>query len=243
MRAVITTTRRSFAFRCTRTVSEEYERAAHFLNTGAFDVVSLQHEFGIFGGDAGGHIMTLLADLAMPIVTTLHTVLAQPSPAQRRVLREIAEVSTNVIVMAEKGRQLLRSEYGVAGGEDPDRFRMGFPTALSSSRMRRSSRRGFSGRAVILTFGLISPNKGIEVMIEAMPAILRTRADAVYVVLGATHPNLVRSEGETYRESLKKRTRELGIEASCRVSRSVRRSGDARRLHLDVRCVCHALSQ
>lgn len=189
-----------------------YERAAHFLNKEGFDVVSLQHEFGIFGGDAGGHIMTLLVGLAMPIVTTLHTVLAQPSPAQRRVLREIAEVSANVVVMAEKGRQLLRSEYGVPAAKILT-IPHGIPDYPFVEPDTAKLARGFSGRAVILTFGLISPNKGLEVMIEAMPAILRTRSDAVYVVLGATHPNLIRSEGETYRERLKKRTRELGIEA------------------------------
>jgi glycosyltransferase involved in cell wall biosynthesis len=189
-----------------------YERAAHFLNTEAFDVVSLQHEFGIFGGDAGGHIMTLLAGLAMPIVTTLHTVLAQPSPVQRRLLREIAEVSANVVVMAEKGRQLLRSEYGVPASKILT-IPHGIPDCAFVEPDAAKLARGFSGRAVILTFGLISPNKGLEIMIEAMPAILRTRSDAVYVVLGATHPNLIRSAGESYRESLKKRTRELGIEA------------------------------
>jgi len=189
-----------------------YERAAHFLNTEAFDVVSLQHEFGIFGGDAGGHIMTLLRGLAMPIVTTLHTVLAQPSPVQRRLLREIAEVSANVVVMAEKGRQLLRSEYGVAASKIQT-IPHGIPDCAFVQPDAAKLAHGFCGRAVILTFGLISPNKGLEIMIEAMPAILRTRPDAVYVVLGATHPNLIRNEGETYRESLKKRTRELGIEA------------------------------
>jgi glycosyltransferase involved in cell wall biosynthesis len=189
-----------------------YERAAHFLNTEAFDVVSLQHEFGIFGGDAGSHIMTLLVGLAMPIVTTLHTILAQPSPAQRRVLREIIDISTNVVVMAEKGRQLLRSEYGVSAAKILT-IPHGIPDCAFVEPDAAKLARGFNGRAVILTFGLISPNKGLEIMIEAMPAILRTRSDAVYVVLGATHPHLIRSEGETYRETLKKRTRELGIEA------------------------------
>ena len=188
-----------------------YESAAHFLNTEAFDVVSLQHEFGIFGGDAGGHIMTLLVGLAMPIITTLHTILAQPSPAQRRVLREITDISTNVVVMAEKGRQLLRSEYGVPAAKILT-IPHGIPDCAFVEPDAAKLARGFSGRTVILTFGLISPNKGLEIMIEAMPAILRTRSDAVYVVLGATHPHLIRSEGENYRENLKKRTRELGIE-------------------------------
>jgi glycosyltransferase involved in cell wall biosynthesis len=191
---------------------EEYERAAHFLNTEKFDVVCLQHEFGIFGGEAGGHIMSTLAGVTMPIVTTLHTVLAQPSPVQRRVLREIADASTKVIVMADKGAQLLRSEYNVAASKIQI-IPHGIPDCAFAEPEAAKVRRGFAGRAVVLTFGLISPNKGIEIMIEAMPAILRSRPDAVYVVLGATHPNLVRREGEIYRERLKSRTRELGIEA------------------------------
>jgi glycosyltransferase involved in cell wall biosynthesis len=191
---------------------EEYERAAHFLNAEQFDVVSLQHEFGIFGGDAGSHVLTLLRGVDIPIVTTLHTVLEMPSPMQRRVLREIVDVSTSVIVMAEKGRQLLRSEYEVPAAKIQT-IPHGIPDCAFVEPEAAKLGRGFGGKAVILTFGLISPNKGIEIMIEAMPAILRSRADAMYVVLGATHPNLVRREGETYRESLKKRTRELGVEA------------------------------
>jgi glycosyltransferase involved in cell wall biosynthesis len=190
---------------------EEYRRAAHFLNAGQFDVVSLQHEFGIFGGDAGSHVMATLSQLNMPVVTTLHTVLAAPSTVQRRVLREIIDVSTTVIVMAEKGRELLRTVYDVAA-DKIEVIPHGIPDCPFVEPEAAKLRRGFSGRAVLLTFGLISPNKGIETMIEAMPAILRSRPDAVYVVLGATHPNLVRSEGEAYRTRLKARTQELGIE-------------------------------
>lgn len=190
---------------------EDYQQAARFLNAEKFDVVSLQHEFGIFGGEAGGHVMALLAGLSMPVITTLHTVLAQPNPAQRRVLREIVDVSTSVIVMADKGRQLLRTEYDVPAAK----IRViphGIPDCPFADPEAAKHRRGYGGKAVILTFGLISPNKGIEIMIEAMPLILRNRPDAMYVVLGATHPNLLRSEGESYREGLKRRTRELAIE-------------------------------
>jgi glycosyltransferase involved in cell wall biosynthesis len=190
---------------------DEYTRAADFLNAGQFDVVSLQHEFGIFGGEDGSHIVTLLSRLTKPVVTTLHTVLAKPSAMQRRVMREIVDASTTVVVMAEKGRELLHAAYGVA----PDKVVMiphGIPDCAFVGPEVSKLRHGFSGKAVILTFGLISPNKGIEVMIDAMPAILKRRADAVYVVLGATHPNLVRREGESYRERLKARARELGIE-------------------------------
>jgi glycosyltransferase involved in cell wall biosynthesis len=190
---------------------DEYARAAAFLNAGGFEVVSLQHEFGIFGGESGSYIMTLLSSLAMPIVTTLHTVLAEPSLTQHRVLSRIVAVSTTVVVMAEKGRELLQTEYGVPA----DKIKViphGIPDSAFVEPDSVKARRGFNGRSVILTFGLLSPDKGIEVMIEAMPAIVQRRADAVYVVLGATHPNLVRSEGEAYRERLQARVRQLGIE-------------------------------
>ncbi|HEY5265143.1 MAG TPA: glycosyltransferase family 4 protein, partial [Steroidobacteraceae bacterium] len=190
---------------------EDYQAASRFLNAGQFDVVSLQHEFGIFGGDAGSHVLTLLADLAMPIVTTLHTVLAEPTAIQRRVLGEIVDVSTTVVVMAEKARELLQTVYAVG----PDKIQIiphGIPDCDFVESSESKLARGFGGHAVILTFGLISPNKGIEVMIDAMPDILRSRPDAVYIVLGATHPNLVRSEGEAYRNRLRERTRQLGIE-------------------------------
>jgi glycosyltransferase involved in cell wall biosynthesis len=190
---------------------EDYESAARFLNAGQYEVVSLQHEFGIFGGDAGGHVLTLLRQLNVPVVTTLHTVLAQPGAVQRRVLGEIVDVSTSVIVMAEKARELLRTVYGVP----PDKIQIiphGIPDCAFVDPSVSKLARGFAGRAVILTFGLISPNKGIEIMIDAMPEILRSRPDAVYVVLGATHPNLVRREGEAYRSGLRERTRQLGIE-------------------------------
>ena len=190
---------------------EDYWSAARFLNAGQYDVVSLQHEFGIFGGDAGGHVLTLLTQLNMPIVTTLHTVLAEPSAVQRRVLGEIVDASTAVIVMAEKGNELLRTVYRVP----QEKIRIiphGIPDRAFVDPCVSKLARGFAGRAVILTFGLISPNKGIEIMIDAMPEILRSRPDAVYVVLGATHPNLVRREGEAYRNRLRARAQQLGIE-------------------------------
>jgi len=191
--------------------TEDYQAASRFLNAGQYDVVSLQHEFGIFGGEAGGLVLTLLTDLAMPIVTTLHTVLAAPNAIQRRVLGEIVEASTTVVVMAEKARELLQTVYAV----NPEKIQTiphGIPDCPFVDSSASKLARGFSGRAVILTFGLISPNKGIEIMIDAMPEILRSRPDAVYVVLGATHPNLVRREGEAYRNRLRERTRQLGIE-------------------------------
>jgi len=189
----------------------DYVHAADFLNAGQFEVVSLQHEFGIFGGEAGDHIMALLSRLTMPIVTTLHTVLSEPTPLQRRVLDRIVDASSKVIVMAEKGRELLRTVHRVPA-EKIEIIPHGIPDMAFLEPDQAKLKLGFSGRTVILTFGLLSPNKGIEVMIDAMPSILKSHDDAVYVVLGATHPNLVRHQGETYRESLLARVRALGIE-------------------------------
>ncbi|WP_144299856.1 glycosyltransferase family 4 protein [Elioraea rosea] len=188
----------------------DYAAAAAALNSARFDVVSLQHEFGIFGGDAGEHVMTLLSRLEMPVVTTFHTVLASPTPQQLRVSAAIIDASAHVVVMAEKGRALLQDVYHVPS----DRISViphGIPDAPFVPADEAKARLGFTGRDVILTFGLLSPNKGIEVMIDAMPEILTHAPDAIYVVLGATHPNLVRREGERYRETLIARAKDLGI--------------------------------
>jgi glycosyltransferase involved in cell wall biosynthesis len=188
-----------------------YARAAHFLNANEFQIACLQHEFGIFGGEAGGHILELLARLTMPIVTTLHTVLEKPDRAQRTVLERIVELSTKVIVMAEKGGELLRTVYGVPR-ERIEVIAHGIPDCAFAEPEQAKRKLGFGGRRVILTFGLLSPSKGIEVMIDAMPSILERCPDAVYVVLGATHPNLIRREGEAYRERLAARVRALEIQ-------------------------------
>jgi glycosyltransferase involved in cell wall biosynthesis len=190
---------------------EGYVRAANFLNAGRFDTVCLQHEFGIFGGEAGAHILVLLSCLTMPVVTTFHTVLAKPTAIQRAVMERIVEASSKVVVMANKGRELLRSVYRVPD-DKIEVIAHGIPDVAFAGPDAAKARLGFGGKSVILTFGLLSPNKGIEVMIDAMPSILKRCADAVYVVLGATHPNLVRDQGEAYRESLIARVRELGVE-------------------------------
>ena len=190
---------------------EDYVRAADVLNASGVDVVSLQHEFGIFGGEAGSHILELMSRLTMPIVTTLHTVLSQPNAAQRAVFMRIAESSAKVIVMAEKGRELLSKIYDVPS-DLIEVIPHGIPDMDFVGPEAAKAKLGFENRSVILTFGLLSPNKGIEVMIDAMPLVLKSRPDAVYVVLGATHPNLVRNQGEAYRESLYARVKALGIE-------------------------------
>ena len=201
----------SVAFQIKDDSVEDYVRAAAFLNAGRFDVVCLQHEFGIFGGEAGSHILELLSRLKMPVVTTLHTVLAKPGATQRAVMERLVEISSKIVVMARKGQELLRSVYGVAD-DKIEVVAHGIPEFPFVEPDAAKATLGFGGKPVILTFGLLSPNKGIEVMIDAMPSILQRRPDAVYVVLGATHPNLVREQGEAYRESLTARVRELGVE-------------------------------
>ncbi|MGY8631350.1 glycosyltransferase family 4 protein [Bradyrhizobium sp. 14AA] len=190
---------------------EDYIHAADSLNVGRFDAVCLQHEFGIFGGEAGGHVLELLSRLTMPVVTTFHTVLGSPTAAQRAVMERIVDASSKVVVMANKGRELLRSVYRVPD-DKIEVVAHGIPDVPFVAPDAAKARLGFDGRSVILTFGLLSPNKGIEVMIDTMPSILERRADAVYVVLGATHPNLIRDEGEAYRNRLMRRVRELGVE-------------------------------
>jgi glycosyltransferase involved in cell wall biosynthesis len=189
----------------------EYIKAAEFLNKERFDVVCLQHEYGIFGGEAGGNITELLSRLEMPLVTTLHTVLANPTPAQHRVMRQIIEASTKIVVMADKGRQLLRSVHGVPAHKI-EVIPHGIPEFPFLEPHHAKTKLNFVGKTIILTFGLLSPSKGIETVIDALPEIIKSCPSAVYVVLGATHPNLVRDQGEAYREGLIARVQELGIE-------------------------------
>jgi glycosyltransferase involved in cell wall biosynthesis len=190
---------------------EDYIKAAQSLNAGGYDVVSLQHEFGIFGGENGAAVLPMLRQLEMPVVATFHTVLARPSETQRAIMSSIADTSERVIVMAAKGKELLRDVYNVA----PDKVDIvphGIPDFPFVEPAAAKAALGYAARSVILTFGLLSPNKGIEVMIDAMPGVLKRKPDAVYLVLGATHPNLVRDQGEAYRQSLMNRVRRRGVE-------------------------------
>ena len=190
---------------------DDYVRAAESLNAARIDVTCLQHEYGIFGGAAGSDIVLLLSRLNMPVVTTLHTVLTQPTPQQRDVMRKIIDVSAAVVVMSEKGREVLLSAHPEAAGKI-DMIPHGIPDRPFLDTHAAKAKFGFSGKTVILTFGLLSPNKGIETVIDAMPGIIASSPSAVYVVLGATHPNLLRDQGEDYRERLMLRARELGID-------------------------------
>ena len=189
---------------------DSYLRAADFLNFANADIVSLQHEFGIFGGPTGSHVVRLMRNLRMPIVTTLHTVLREPSDDQRRVLGQVAELSARLVVMSERARAFLRDVYDVPEGKI-DLIAHGIPDMPFVDPNFYKDQFGVEGKYVALTFGLLSPNKGIEVMLRAMPAILKEFPNFVYIVLGATHPNLVREQGERYRISLERLAKDLGI--------------------------------
>jgi glycosyltransferase involved in cell wall biosynthesis len=180
-----------------------YQRAADFLNISNVDVVSLQHEFGIYGGSGGSHVLALLRELKMPVVTTLHTILRHPTAEQRRVMQEVIGHSTRLVVMTRKGSEILRDTYSVAS-EKIDLIPHGIPDMPFVDPNYYKDKFGVEGRLVLLTFGLLSPNKGIENVLHALPEIVREFPNLVYIVLGATHPNLVREQGEAYRFSLER---------------------------------------
>lgn len=187
-----------------------YERAAEFLNFNGNDLVCIQHEYGIYGGIAGSHILTLLHKLKMPVVTTLHTVLRKPDADQRMVLEEIARLSDRLIVMSEQAAQFLREVYAVPN-EKIDIIPHGVPDFQFMDPNYFKDRFGAQGKSVLLTFGLLSPNKGIENVIRALPAILARHPNVVYIVSGATHPHIRRHEGERYREELQALAEQLGV--------------------------------
>jgi len=188
-----------------------YLRAADFLNISNVDLVCLQHEFGIFGGPAGGHILAFLRELRMPVVTTLHTVLLEPGPDQRRVTQELVSLSTRVVVMAERGRKILQEVYGAPPAKI-DLIAHGIPDVGFVDPTYFKDQFGVEGKVVLLTFGLLSPNKGIEYVLNALPRILAEFPDVVYIVLGATHPNELREHGEAYRVSLEMLAKKNNIE-------------------------------
>jgi glycosyltransferase involved in cell wall biosynthesis len=188
-----------------------YRRAADFLNVNTVDVVCVQHEYGIFGGKAGSHVLALLRELRMPIVTTLHTVLGEPTPVQRGVMDELARLSRRLVVMSAHGAALLRGVYGVPQ-EKIDLIPHGIPSVPFAR--PNKGQLGVEGKSVILTFGLLSPDKGIEHVIDALPAILERYPDTVYIVLGATHPHVKDRHGETYRLMLEQRAQRLGVDSS-----------------------------
>jgi glycosyltransferase involved in cell wall biosynthesis len=188
-----------------------YLRAADFLNISNVDIVCLQHEFGIYGGPAGGHILAFLRELRMPVVTTLHTVLQEPRADQKRVMQELISLSTRVVVMAERGQQMLQEIYNAPPAKI-DVIAHGIPDVGFVDPSYFKDQFGVEGKTVLLTFGLLSPNKGIEYVLNALPEIVAVFPEVVYIVLGATHPNLVREQGEAYRLSLELLAKKNNVE-------------------------------
>jgi glycosyltransferase involved in cell wall biosynthesis len=188
-----------------------YRRAADFLNVNGVDVLCVQHEYGIFGGWAGSYVLAMLRELRMPIVTTLHTILGEPNAYQRSAMDELVRLSERLVVMSAHGADLLRDVHGVSDRKI-DVIPHGIPAVPFDA--DEKDRLGVAGKSVILTFGLLSPDKGIEYVIDALPAILARHPETVYIVLGATHPHVRQREGETYRLMLQQRAQRLGVEAS-----------------------------
>jgi glycosyltransferase involved in cell wall biosynthesis len=189
---------------------DSYRRAADFLNFNNADILCVQHEFGIFGGPAGSHLLALLKEVRMPVVTTLHSVLRDPDPAQRKVMDELAKRSDRLVVMARKGADILRDVYGVPDSK-VDTIPHGIPDIPFADPGPCKAQFGVEGRMVLLTFGLLGPGKGIEYVIEALPEIVRRHPNVVYLVLGATHPHIVAREGESYRLSLERLADDRGV--------------------------------
>jgi glycosyltransferase involved in cell wall biosynthesis len=189
---------------------DQYVLAAEAINRSGAEIAFVQHEFGIFGGPAGDYLLLLLRRLRMPVVVTMHTVLERPDPNQRRVTDEILQNAAAVIVMAEKGAELLENVYGAAR----DRIRViphGAPARPFLPTRPFKERHGILGRKTITTFGLLSPNKGLESVIEALPYIAERDPDVLYIIVGATHPHLLAQEGERYREQLVALADRLGV--------------------------------
>jgi glycosyltransferase involved in cell wall biosynthesis len=190
-----------------------YRQAADFLNFSNIDLVCVQHEYGIFGGPAGAHILELLRRLQMPIVTTLHTVLREPNFDQRMVMEEIAALSDRLIVMSRQAAEILQEVFQVPNSKI-DLIPHGIPDLAFTDPQFYKETFGTEGKDVLLTFGLLSPNKGIENVIKALPAILSKHSNVVYMISGVTHPHVLRHEGEKYRLYLQQLAKDLGVEAN-----------------------------
>ena len=190
---------------------KEYSLAADLLNLNHVDVVCVQHEYGIFGGQRGSFIIELLSDLKMPIVTTLHTLLKNPTEEERHIIMQLAELSDRLVVMSERSIDFLRNIYNVQE-EKIALIHHGIPDVPLVESSTYKGKFGLSEKKVLLTFGLLSPGKGIDTVINALPEIVKTHPDVIYMVVGVTHPHLRAEQGEDYRIGLHLRAKELGVE-------------------------------
>ena len=190
---------------------ESYRAAAEYSNASSFDLVCLQHEYGIFGGKSGNHIMELLKRLNMPVITTLHTVLSEPNLDQRVVMHKIAARSERLIVMSQHSSRILQEVFRVPARK-VDLIPHGIPDLPFEQPDVYKGAFSCQGKSVLLTFGLLTPNKGFESVIQAMPEILASHSNAVYIIAGATHPQIRAREGDRYRFELQSLAKKLGVE-------------------------------
>lgn len=191
----------------------DYRAAVDFLNMNLVEAVCLQHEFGIFGGAHGAYVLRLLENLRMPVVTTLHTVLREPNRDQKEIIAAIADHSDRVVVMSRTAEEILQSVYGVPGNRIAV-IPHGVPDVPFLDTSYNKDRFDVVGRKVILTFGLLSEGKGLEYVIDALPEIVRHHPEAVFAIVGATHPEVRRRDGEAYRHGLVRRASDLGVEGN-----------------------------
>ncbi len=193
----------------------DYRRAANFAGKLGADLLCIQHEYGIYGGDHGEYVLELARAAEIPVVVTLHTILPQPSEPQKRIIQQLAPHIARFVVMAHKGAKLLQTAYGIPA-EKIQFIPHGAPDVFLETEMATKAKFGLEGKRVLSTFGLISPNKGIEDAIAALPAVVEKEPNTVYLVLGATHPTVKRREGEGYREGLERQVEALGLAENVR---------------------------
>jgi len=198
-------------FEIRQNVKNDYICAADYINFSHIDVVSVQHEFGLFGGEAGSYLSLLLNRLKVPIITTLHTVLGDPNPAYHKSLVDVCKASYKVITMNERGVSMLRDIYGISGKKG-ELIPHGIPDLPFVDSNYYKHKFGMEGRKTILTFGLLNKNKGVEAMLKAMPTIIEAEPSVIYIILGMTHPTVLKHEGESYRFSLQQMVKELGLQ-------------------------------
>lgn len=191
-------------------VREDYREAARAAREKGVDAVLLQHEYGIFGGEAGSYILDFLEEVSLPVVATLHTVLEEPVPPYGPILKELMAKVAKGVVMARRGQEILQEVYGI-----PAEKIAVIPHGVPLNRPLLPDGRqkwGWEGRQVLMTFGLLGPGKGIETVLEALPRVVETHPRVLYAVVGATHPEVLKREGEAYRRSLEEKVKELGLE-------------------------------
>jgi len=189
---------------------ESYRQAANRINDGQYDILFIQHEFGLFGGVSGDMIFELLDQITLPVVTMLHTVLKEPNGDQTRVIKRLSDRSKAMITMSHRGKSFLKSIYHVSENRI-DVVPHGIPTTGPRDLQKNKKLCDLNNHSVALTFGLIGPGKGLEYAIDALPEIVARHPDFIYVLLGATHPNLLKNQGESYREGLRLQAESLGV--------------------------------